>query len=348
MEENNVLNVIFQASTSLEDFLGILGYFNLGGWSIPIMGLILLVGSVIIISIVYSVILRKINKRITLQGSTPDVYNGLKFGVRLLIGIIIIMLTMNFLKIQSSYIFVIAGIVVSAIAFASMSAINNFIAGIWILLVRPFTIGDYINVDGSDGIVIEISLNYIKLKHVDETISLIPNINCVNTSIINHTVSKKWLDQYIKRLEQTSVKLEAILEEEKDHFNIMHEIKQELSQVRETMRMMENMEETFFIRDKGERTEKISHSKYVQKNKLVRYVLELNLDKRVKRNNKLLEEICQKWSDKFLIKPFWQLYGADFYAFYRFILLTPDPEYLIHYLGEFINDIYKAIYTEQK
>ncbi|MFX1572363.1 MAG: mechanosensitive ion channel domain-containing protein [Promethearchaeota archaeon] len=339
---------IFQGTNPIDEFLGILGSFNIAGWSIPIMGLILLVGIIVAIYIVYKYIFRKLNKRIVLQGSTPDIYNGLKFGVRLMIGIIIIILIMTFLQIDSSYILIVSGIVVSAIAFASMNAINNFIVGIWLLLARPFTVGDYVNINGSDGIVVEISLNYTKVKHIDETISLIPNINCVNTNIINHTISKKWLEQYIKRLQQTREKLQSILEEEKKEFKVINEIREESEQLQETLKMMENMEESFFLREKGTQLEKISHSKYVQKNKLVRYVLELNLDKRVKRNEGLLEEICQKWSDKFLIKPYWQLYGADFYAYYRFILLTPDPQFLIRYLGEFIKDIYKAIYTEDK
>jgi small-conductance mechanosensitive channel len=339
---------IFQGTNPLDEFLGILGYFNIAGWSIPIMGLILLVGTIVAILIVYKYVFRKLNKRIILQGSTPDIYNGLKFGVRLMIGIIIIILIMTFLKIESSYILIVSGIVVSAIAFASMNAINNFIVGIWILLTRPFTVGDYININGSDGIVVEISLNYTKLKHIDETISLIPNSNCINTNMINHTISKKWLDQYIKRLQQTKEKLQSILEEEKGEFKVFNAISDELEQLQGTLKMMENMEESFFLREKGTQLEKISHSKYVQKNKLVRYVLELNLDKRVKRNEKLLEKVCQKWSDRFLIKPFWQLYGADFYVYYRFILLTPDPQFLIQYLGEFIKDIYKAIYTEDK
>ena len=339
---------IFQASNPIDEFLGILGYFSIAGWAIPIMGLILLVGIILVIYIVYKYIFRKLNKRIILQGSTPDIYNGLKFVIRLLIGIIIIILIMTFLRIDSSYLLIVSGIIISAVAFASMNAINNFIAGLWILLVRPFTVGDYINIDGSDGIVVEISLNYTKLKHIDETISLIPNINCVNTNIINHTISKKWLDQYIKRLKQTRETLQSIIEESKGEFRILNEIREESEQLEETLTMMENMEESFFIREKETHVEKISHSKYVQKNKLVRYVLELNLDKRVKRNDGLLEEICQKWSDKFLIKPYWQLYGADFYAYYRFILLTPDPQFLIRYLGEFIKDVYKAIYTENK
>ena len=346
---NKTIYSIFQGSSTnlLDDILGFLGYINLAGWMIPIMGLIILGVCITIIIIIYKIIFRMINKRITLQGSTPEVYNGLKFITRFIIGIIIIILIMDFLKIDSSYLLIISGIIISAIAFASMNAITNFISGIWILLVRPFTVGDYIDVNGVDGLVTEISLNYTRLKHVDETISLIPNSNCINTSIINHTITKKWLEQHAKRLNQTKQIAETILDEgDKDIFKIIRDVDEELNLIQDILRSMNITEKNYFIKSKNNKNEKKKYSTYVQKNKMVRYVLELNLDKRVKRNDKLLEEVCKKWSEFFLFKPFWKLEGADFYAYYRFILITPDPELIIKYLGRFIEDIYKAIYTE--
>ena len=339
---------LLQVTNPFDEFIGLLGTFNLWGWKVPIMGLIILVGIIVVIFIIYKLLFRILNRRIILQGSSPDVYNGLKFLVRLIIGIIIIILVMNFLNIQSSYIYIVTGIVVSAISFASMNAITNFIAGIWILVVRPFTIGDYITIDGTDGIVIEISLNYTRLKRIDETIFLIPNINCINTNIINHTVSKDWLDNYIIRLESTRKKLELFLSKQKGDFSVAETIMEELGIVRETLRTMEDTERSFFTLKEGDNAQELTRSKYVHNNKIVRYVLELNLDKRVNRNAKLFEDVCQKWAKKFLIKPHWQLYGADFYAYYRFILLTPDPELIIKYQSEFVEDIYKAVYTENK
>ena len=339
---------ILQVTNPFLEFLGILDYFNLAGWKIPIMGLIILAGIIVVIIIIYKILFRALNRRIILQGSSPDMYNGLKFLIRLIIGIIIIVLAMNFLDIQSSYIIIISGIVVSAISFASMNAITNFIAGIWILVVRPFTIGDYISMDGTDGIVIEISLNYTRLKCIDETIFLIPNINCINSNIVNHTVSKIWLDNHINRMEQTRKSLEVFLDKENEDFSVVQAIKEELAIINETLRIMEDTERSFFTVQEGDRAQELAHSKYVHGNKIVRYVLELNLDKKVNRNERLFEEICQKWAEKFLIKPQWQLYGADFYAYYRFILLTPDPELIIKYQSEFIEDVYRAVYTEIK
>ncbi|MEJ2248166.1 MAG: mechanosensitive ion channel, partial [Candidatus Lokiarchaeota archaeon] len=281
--------MFFQGSgiNLFEDFLFMLGYFNLWGWIIPIMGLIILAGSTAAILIIYKVIVKILNRRITLQGSSPDVYNGLKFLIRLIVGIIIIIFVMNFLNIQSSYLIIVTGIILSAISFASMNAITNFIAGVWILVVRPFTLGDYITINGTDGIVIEISLNYTKLKRIDETIILIPNVNCINTNIINHSISKQWLTQEIRRLEQTKIELESyIKDEEKTKFKILQEMEQELSLTREILDIMEDSEKNFFSISDEEQAEEISHSKYVQKNKIVRYILELNLDKRVNRNDR--------------------------------------------------------------
>ena len=340
--------IVLQNSNFFAEFLGILDYFDIAGWKIPIMGLMILAGTIAIIFIIYKILFKMLNHRITLQGSNPDMYNGFRFLIQIIIGIILIVLATNLLNIESSYIIIVTGIVVSAISFASMNAITNFIAGIWILVVRPFTIGDYISIDGTDGIVIEISLNYTRLKCIDETIFLIPNVNCINTNIVNHTISKDWLDNYIRRLEQTKKSLAIFLNEEDEDFNVSRGVKEELAIVSETLGVMEDTERSFFTIQEGDQTQELTHSKYVHGNKIVRYVLELNLDKRVNRNEKLFEDICQKWASKFLIKPHWQLYGADFYAYYRFILLTPDPELIIKYQSEFVADIYKAVYAESK
>jgi small-conductance mechanosensitive channel len=346
MEGVKLILTLLQGTNPFDEFKGLLGSFDLWGWKIPIMGLIILAGIIAVIFIIYKVLFRIFNRRIILQGSSPDVYNGLKFLIRLIIGIIIIILIMNFLNIQSSYLIIITGIVISAISFASMNAITNFIAGIWILVVRPFTIGDYITIDGTDGIVIEISLNYTRLKCIDETIFLIPNINCINTNITNHTVSKIWLDNYITRLEQTRKSLAIFLSKENEDLSVAAAIREELSIVSETLRTMEDTERSFFTIQEENQLDKSSRSQYVHDNKIVRYVLELNLNKRVNHNEKLFEEVCQKWAKKFLIKPYWQLYGADYCVYYRFILLTPDPELIIKYQSEFVEDIYKAVFTD--
>jgi small conductance mechanosensitive channel len=79
----------------------------------------------------------------------------------------------------------IAGVGLSgfAISFALKDGLANLVAGISILLYRPFRIGDYISVTGLEGKVIRIDLRYTILKAKEATV-LIPNSNLFTNSIL--------------------------------------------------------------------------------------------------------------------------------------------------------------------
>jgi len=47
---------ILQVTNPFLEFLGILDYFNLAGWKIPIMGLIILAGIIVVIIIIYKIL----------------------------------------------------------------------------------------------------------------------------------------------------------------------------------------------------------------------------------------------------------------------------------------------------
>ena len=66
------------------------------------------------------------------------------------------------------------GLVGFAIGFALKDAISNFLAGVLILIYRPFKRDDFITITAHKGIVIDIDLRYTMLDTENETI-LVPN-----------------------------------------------------------------------------------------------------------------------------------------------------------------------------
>lgn len=76
-----------------------------------------------------------------------------------------------------------------ALGFALRDVLSNFIAGILILLYRPFTLNDYIAVAGQEGVVTEIDLRYTTLERDDQKL-LIPN-SVLFTNSIAVTESKR-------------------------------------------------------------------------------------------------------------------------------------------------------------
>lgn len=80
-----------------------------------------------------------------------------------------------------------------ALGFALKDVLSNLIAGILILLYRPFTLNDYIAVAGQEGVVTEIDLRYTTLERNGQKF-LIPNSVLFTNSIVL-TESKRRLPE---------------------------------------------------------------------------------------------------------------------------------------------------------
>ena len=87
-----------------------------------------------------------------------------------------------------------AGVAGVAIGFASKDTLSNLIAGILLIIDRPFEVGDRIEVwnapSGSStwGDVIDIGLRATKIKTTDNIIIIIPNNEIMLRDIINYTI----------------------------------------------------------------------------------------------------------------------------------------------------------------
>ena len=73
------------------------------------------------------------------------------------------------------------------IGFGSSQTINNFIAGLYVIISRPFTVKDYVKIGDAEGQVEEISINYTKLYTPSFNLLLIPNTQVMNNKILNCT-----------------------------------------------------------------------------------------------------------------------------------------------------------------
>ena len=65
--------------------------------------------------------------------------------------------------------------------------LKNFFAGVWVLVERPFRIGDAIDVRGQSGVVEEISFRTTMLKTADGREVIVPNGVFMNEAVVNLT-----------------------------------------------------------------------------------------------------------------------------------------------------------------
>lgn len=114
--------------------------------------------------------------------------NSLRFVYGLL-GFLIIMFTVPIFRKQAGYIFSGAGILAAIIGFAAKDAISNLIGGLFIVLFRPFRVGDYIKLsDNREGIIDDITLRHTIITTFENKRLIIPNSVISTESVLNVTI----------------------------------------------------------------------------------------------------------------------------------------------------------------
>lgn len=80
-----------------------------------------------------------------------------------------------------------AGILTVAIGFASQTSASNMISGLFLLVEKPFEIGDVIEADATIGEVIGIDMLSVKLRTPDNLYVRIPNETLIKTRVVNRS-----------------------------------------------------------------------------------------------------------------------------------------------------------------
>jgi len=74
---------------------------------------------------------------------------------------------------------------------ALSGTLQNFAGGIMILILRPFRIGDYVEIAGHAGKVKEIHIFNSLIITADKKRLIIPNSGIINATIVNYTGEQK-------------------------------------------------------------------------------------------------------------------------------------------------------------
>lgn len=111
----------------------------------------------------------------------------LKRGVFYTLLILFALSALKHLGIDLSILLGAAGIFTVAIGFASQTSASNLISGLFLMIERPFSIGDVIKVNETLGEVISIDLLSVKLRTFDNLFVRIPNESMIKTEVTTMT-----------------------------------------------------------------------------------------------------------------------------------------------------------------
>ncbi|MCY4572084.1 MAG: mechanosensitive ion channel family protein [Gemmatimonadetes bacterium] len=115
--------------------------------------------------------------------------------VRVLVMALGVLLAMSHLGLEIAPLLAGAGVVGLALSLAAKDTLSNLIAGVLLIMDRPFQVGDRIelwnapNETGTWGDVIEIGIRATKIRNPDNLVVVVPNNEIMQRDIINYTMS---------------------------------------------------------------------------------------------------------------------------------------------------------------
>lgn len=82
-----------------------------------------------------------------------------------------------------------ASVLTLAISLSLQNALTNIFGGCSLLYTKPFTVEDFVEINGQSGIVKEIGLTYTRLVTPDGKVIFLPNHQVASEEIVNYTTS---------------------------------------------------------------------------------------------------------------------------------------------------------------
>lgn len=159
---------------------------------IPYLNQIIYVGITVLAAVILERLLSRYIKRFAEKKDLPpDVGNGLvlisRFGI--LLGATALLLRTG--GVPTDWLTAFGAFGGTAVGFASTRTLGNFIAGLYVLVSKPFRVGDYVKVGSYEGIIEEITINYTKIKTPSSSTVSITNQKILNQDIINYRLKKQ-------------------------------------------------------------------------------------------------------------------------------------------------------------
>ena len=172
-----------QALSAIGDFFVNLGRSILSAIPTILFAVLILVLGLLVTKLCLWLISKGMNKtklEVTVKKFVSQV-------AKIILYVLLITIVMSILGIPSTSIITIIGTAGVAIGLALQDSLSNVAGGFMLMITKPFKIGDYIIVNGTEGTVSQISIIHTRLDSASNQAIFIPNGQAVNAVVVNNS-----------------------------------------------------------------------------------------------------------------------------------------------------------------
>lgn len=163
----------------------------LNEWVIPYGSKILIAIAIYVVGKMLARFISKLIGKAVYRSSKDDMLQGFVQSITyFLFLLVVIIASLSQLGINTSSLVALIGAAGLAVGLALQNSLQNFAAGVMILLFKPFRKGHYIEAGGVSGTVEQIGILVLELRTPDNKTVLVPNGQIFSGSITNYSVNE--------------------------------------------------------------------------------------------------------------------------------------------------------------
>lgn len=133
-------------------------------------------------------LVKSIDKIMQARDVDPSLRPFLRTLMSALLKVMLIISVISMIGVETTSFIAIIGAAGLAIGLALQGSLANFAGGVLILLLKPFKVGDFIEVNNFSGTVKEIRIFYTTISTPENQVVVIPNAQVSNNAIKNYSV----------------------------------------------------------------------------------------------------------------------------------------------------------------
>ena len=287
---------------------------------------------VTLIYLAYRVIMSGINRVLKKRKFPVNTLNVLKLLIRVITIILYIIALLVIIQVPDEYLISLTSISGIIIGFAATEIMSQIISGVYIITTKPFGVNDFIQLGDTEGIVLEIGMNYTVVQRIDGTLVKIPNKKILDSKVKNYTIEMK---------------------DELEKIDIDEDTVEEIKKINESEDRRKKYKIFSILRKESNiNFRKIyqNFSDLILEQEITRYTFEIQVyfDVQPDIMLKKLNMICEKYESIYKYKPIYSITDFGYRATVKFVITCPDVLVIVDQQEKFIGDIANILYKEEE